>query len=102
MLEFSVMLLGVKPWKMTDEQTGEIREGVSCHYINLDSPIDSDRGKGFEGIKQTLPMAEYGNVKDLAMPCLATMRATIQISSNNTKVKPVSFKLIEAVTLKAG
>lgn len=100
MLEFNVMLLGAKPWKMVDEGTGEVREGVSCHYINLDSPIDSDKGKGYEGIKQTLPRDQYTKILSMAVPCLAVMRANLEMSGKNTKVKPVTFDQVEAVSVK--
>lgn len=102
MLEFNVMLLGAKPWRMVDENTGEVREGVSCHYINLDSPIDSEKGKGFEAIKQTLPKDQYTKILNLSVPCIATMRASLEMSGNRTKIKPITFDLVEPVSIEIG
>lgn len=97
MLEFEVILLGAKKWRMTDEETGEIKSGVSCHFVNLDSPIEEKYGTGYESVKKTVDMAEFGSLNTIPMPCRAKMFATVAMSGNRTNVRIKSFEFVEEI-----
>lgn len=61
-----IILLFANPWELTDEDTGEIREGVSCYYyINweLSSEQNRDGSFGSQPAKSTAPIDVLQKIK---------------------------------------
>ncbi len=65
----TIILLGAKPWSMTDEKTGQIREGISLHYVmsdNLKDFVDTqNQMRGYQPVKQSISMSEQDKLKEV-------------------------------------
>ena len=57
----TIILLGAKPWSMTDEKTGQVREGISLHYVmsdNLKDFVDTQNNmRGYQPVKQSISLS---------------------------------------------
>ena len=61
-----IILLFANPWSLTDEDTGELRDGVSCYYyINweLSSERNRDGSFGSQPAKSSAPIEVLERIK---------------------------------------
>lgn len=57
MQQFRAILLFAKPWRFVDENSGQVREGVSLEYLMTDSlsPVENDDGSvGHRVLKESV------------------------------------------------
>lgn len=53
-------------WSMTDDKTGQDREGVTLEYLmaeNLDPVINEDGSKGYKHVKESIPLSKLPKVQ---------------------------------------
>lgn len=54
-MENVITVIYARPYKLTDEDTGEIKEGVSIHYVDRDLVVNSiDDGIGYPVMKNSI------------------------------------------------
>lgn len=65
----TIILLGAKPWSMTDEATKQTREGIALHYVmsdNLKDFVDTQNGmRGYQPVKQSISMNEQDKLVEV-------------------------------------
>ena len=64
-----VLILSADKWRMTDEKTGEVRSGVTVHYIN-DYREDTDSSAGYKPIKAPAAEEVFDAIKKQGAPAL--------------------------------
>jgi len=51
------IVLFAKPWRFVDENTGQVKEGITVEYVMTDNlvPVNNEDGSvGYEHVRQTL------------------------------------------------
>jgi hypothetical protein len=90
-----VLLLCSYQWKMTDEKTGDQRDGTTILYIPGSlAPIDDGNGtKGHKVAKASLPYDAFNEVVDA--PGLYRVNFTMKTNKDGKMmITPVSLKFI--------
>lgn len=89
-MEQNIIILSADCWKMTDEKTGEIREGCSIHYIPSLEKCCNEEGKsyGYKPVKESLPVEFINQIKAVGgCPCDAKASFVIRLMSGNQVLK---------------
>ena len=63
------LVLSADRWRMTDDKTGEVREGVSLHYLT-DYREETDNSVGFKPMKVGASDAAFAEIKRGGAPGL--------------------------------
>lgn len=64
-LKVRVLILYAKPYRINDEQTGEIKEGVSCNYYmgdKLETVLNKDGSRGMRPAKCSLDIDKFSKI----------------------------------------
>lgn len=67
-MEENGIVIFSKPWDMTDEKTGERRQGISIEYLMCKDlkPVNNDDGsKGVRHCKQSLALDKLPKIKEV-------------------------------------
>ncbi len=77
----TVLVLYTRPYRIVDQKTGQVNEGVSMYYIGTDSMASAadEYSKGYKSIKENLP-ADFAE-RFTAVP--AYYKAKLTMSSNS-------------------
>lgn len=65
----TALVLSADKWNLTDEKTGELRNGIMVQYIN-DYREDSDRAIGFKPIKASSTPEVFDAIRKGGAPAL--------------------------------
>lgn len=65
----TVLIISADKWNMTDEKTGELRNGVTLQYVN-DYREDTDTSVGFKPIKTSVSDAVFDVIKKSGAPAM--------------------------------
>lgn len=83
-----IILLFANPWQLPDEETGELREGVSCYYY-INWELSSERNKdGSFGSQPAKSSAPY-DVLDKIRSAPAVYEATFVLKTDRKTGKGV-------------
>lgn len=59
MLKATYQVLYASQWTMTDENTGEVRTGVTVWYLD-NTPVNTPKERGVVPVKQSAPIDTWG------------------------------------------
>lgn len=61
-----VFILSAKKYSFADQNTGELKSGLTVHYVNDIKPCEISAGsKGSAPVKASFPMQEFDNLADV-------------------------------------
>lgn len=89
------LVLSADKWRMTDEKTGEIREGVSLHYLT-DYREETDNSVGFKPMKVQASDAAFAAIKAGGAPGLYEL----QLKSRPGKDGVPTFQVVGAALVE--
>ena len=77
-----VNVLGMKRWSMTDENTGEVREGVTV-FIAQDTEDLSGKTLGLDVMKMSAPLSvfEKAKLEKFAFPAECRLRFSLKLAA---------------------
>lgn len=90
----NIIILSAKNWSMADEQTGNIRSGISIHYLltdNLKPWSDPDGSRGFTPCKQTIPLTMEHSLASVPGLYEADLSMKISGGKNVLSITGLSF-----------
>ena len=100
------LFLSAQSYRMTDENTGEIREGISLSYVpdnNLspyEDPEPASRGQVARGKKVAKLSLPIGKLEKLnAFPGLYDVTLEFSVVANKQQVRPKDIDFVSAVEL---
>lgn len=83
-MKVKIILLFAKEWGMTDEDTGEVRQGVTCYYYtnpDMTSSINKDGSFGSQPGKSSIPIEVLSKIKSVPAVYEATFVMTMDKQS---------------------
>ena len=85
-------------WDMTDEKTGQRRQGISLEYLMSDTMnrIENDDGsKGYKHCKESVPVECSKNIKEV--PAMYELIYRMAVQKGKPVLKLDDLKFIESV-----
>lgn len=99
-MKANVIVLSTNPYRIIDEQTGSINEGISMQYIMGDSLapyVDpNSKLKGYRVLKGSVPITNNDQLSQIP----ALMEAEFDVkadASGKATLKPISLKFLSAL-----
>lgn len=92
------IILSANSWKMEDEKSGQIREGISVQYIltdNLKPNIEENGLLGYKIAQETIPVSHYADLEKV--PGIYDLQFGFNIVKNKPVAKLKSVQFISEV-----
>ena len=92
------ILLYVNPYRIVNEKSGEVSEGVSLRYIPAEDlkPVESEEGRqdrGYKLIQDNIPISKYPKIK--GVPGMYDFTLKMKAIENSDKKTIGQLKLID-------
>lgn len=93
-LKSKCILLYSRPYRMVDEKTGQVNEGISMQYLTSDNlnPVSDKDSKGIKSAKDSLPLAFAEKITEV--PALYELSFSMSVNAQGKpqmKVTDVNF-----------
>lgn len=98
MNEIRAIVIFAKPWRFVDENTGQVREGVSLEYLMTDSlsPIENDDGSaGYMILKESVGIDKMNQIVEV--PGIYDITYGFELKKGKPVMKIKGMKFVSGV-----
>ncbi len=102
-MKSNCILLKSSPYRIVDDKTGEVNEGVSLRYIPFENlnPVQDELNpdnKGTETVKVSVPYSQLKNIKEVPALYSFTFKMTVD-KDRKQVVKPVALEFLHTLSV---